>query len=112
MRSVILWLANVISIVTPRTRGFALRRGLFRAAGAKLAPDVKICGGVTMDSRFVEIGEGTWVGGGTRLIGTDGASVTIGCNCDIGPNVLLVTGSHELGTSQRRAGPGSSKAIW
>jgi len=42
--------------------------------------------------------------------GPDGP-VRIGSHCDIGPGVMLVTGSHFLGESKRRAGNGFAEPI-
>ena len=39
------------------------------------------------------------------------APIVIGSNCDIGPSVEFITGSHEVGTSLRRAGKGIAKPI-
>lgn len=106
-----LWLANLVSRGTPRTRAFALRNWLFRQSGVNVHPTAKICGGVTFDNVFADIGAYVWMGGGTRIIGSQTARVSILDACDLGPEVLLVAGTHELGPSSRRAGTGRSEAI-
>ena len=39
------------------------------------------------------------------------APVRIKDRCDVGPGVEFVTGGHEIGTTQRRAGKGTAEAI-
>lgn len=111
MRRMLLWVANQVSRATPVTRGFGLRRRLFRAAGVSIHPSAKICGGVVFDNPYARIGANTWVGGGCRLIGAPGAAIQIAENCDLGPEVLLVTGTHEIGPAERRAGRGRCESI-
>lgn len=106
-----LHIANLYSRLTPTTSGFASRRWLFRLAGADLAGDVRLWGRFTMDNRYVSIGPGTFVGAGSRFVGSPKARVTVGANCDVSTDVLLVTGSHEVGGPEHRAGAGYSSPI-
>lgn len=106
-----LWLANCVSRVTPPTAGFALRRRLYRLGGVRIADGARICGGVAITNRFVTIGSDSWVGHGTRIIGGPHAPISVGANCDLGPEVLLVCGSHAIGGTHRRAGDGVSRLI-
>lgn len=106
----LLWLANLISALTPQTRLFALRRWCYVRAGIKVAKTAKICGTARINGR-VEIGEDFWVGAGAHLVGTDKSPIVLEDRCDLGPGVTLVVGSHEVGTSHRRAGKGTSAPI-
>lgn len=108
----LLWLANIFSALSPQTRLFGLRRLLFVAAGVKISSSAKVCGTARVHYSNLIIGEGTWLGAGCHVIPTRDAVVTIGENCDIGPQVMFVTGSHEFGTSNRRAGNGTSSPIY
>lgn len=57
------------------------------------------------------MGENTWIGHEVLLIG-GAADIRIGADCDIGPRVSFVTGSHELSTTDgKAAGKGFSKPI-
>lgn len=85
-----------------------LRRLLFVAAGAKISSSANVCGTAGIHYSNLIIGEVTWLGAGCHVIPTRDVVVTIGKNCDIGPQVMFVTGSHEFGTSNRRAGNGTS----
>jgi maltose O-acetyltransferase len=110
VRGLILVLANLVSALLPQTRGFGVRRALFRAAGVTVADGAKIVGLTRIYYPNAHIGE-SWIGAGTHISCTPAARVTIGDRCDIAPGVLFVTGSHELGDSTRRAGKGFSKPI-
>lgn len=104
-------LANSVSLLSPPTRGFALRRFLFSWAGVSLGVGAKVCGTTTMQDPNVIIGPDTWLGSEGCLISGPRASISIGSRCDVGPGVLLVVGTHALGDGTRRAGPGSSAPI-
>jgi maltose O-acetyltransferase len=51
-------------------------------------------------------GENCWIGTGLTIHGN--GTVTMGSCCDIGPDVTFLTGSHELGDANRRAGKGKT----
>jgi maltose O-acetyltransferase len=52
------------------------------------------------------IGENSWLSPGVIVYTHENARIVIGNQCDIGPGVQLITGSHEIGASARRAGTG------
>lgn len=58
----------------------------------------------------VSIGSGTFLGHETMISG-GGAEVQIGRDCDFGPRVLIVTGSHVDGGRERAAGSGISRPV-
>jgi maltose O-acetyltransferase len=83
--------------VIPSTRYFGLKRSLYRWCGATVGSNVRI----VSSARFylngkLAIGDNTWVGHEALIIG-GAADISIGDNCDIGPRVSLVTGSHRFG---------------
>lgn len=106
-----LFLANLVSSASPPTRGFWLRRALFRWAGVRIGERSKVCGGVRFDNAFAQIGSDCWIGGRTRVIGGRDAIVVIEDRCDLGPETLLVAGSHKIGGPDRRAGSPLSSPI-
>lgn len=106
-----LLLANTFSRLGPATRFVHLRSSLFRWAGADIANQVRCAQGVWLANVNVSIGEGTWIGTGTKIIPGIDARIAIGECCDLGPECLIVSGSHEIGGSDRRAGLGSSSPI-
>lgn len=111
MRSMFLYLANIVSAALPQSRFFATRRRLYTLAGVEVASSAKINGLTRIHFPNTKIGANTWVGAGTQIIPTRKSSVEIGANCDLGPQVMLVTGSHEIGSCERRAGSGTSASI-
>lgn len=81
-------------------------------AGIEAGKNAKVNGHTQFygDGR-IEIGVETWVGPGCRFYSNDNAPIKIGANCDIAPEVAFVTGSHELGGQDRRAGFGTAREI-
>ena len=58
------------------------------------------------------IGNDVWIGARAFIASSAPATITIGSRCDLGPGVMLVTGSHEIDAlGARTAGRGTSKAI-
>ena len=112
MRRLVLTLANFVSQVSPLTRWFGLRRALYSMAGVSLSHTARICATARIHHSNLEIGDESWIGTGAEIIPTSKAKVRIGNRCDIGPDVLVVTGSHEIGDQHRRAGVGFSSAIF
>jgi maltose O-acetyltransferase len=105
-------LLNFILWALPPTRLFAIRRALLRLAAVDVADDTCVCGcGWIFGRGNLKIGRGTWVSPGVVIHTHIVAPIHIGERCDIGPGAMLVTGSHETGTTQRRAGNGTAKAI-
>ncbi len=82
---------------------FKAKNQLLSLLGYQIAPSVKIVGPIMCTGKL-EIGENTWVGKNFCVNGN--GLVTIGSNCDIGPEVIFQTGGHEIGTSEHRAGKG------
>lgn len=81
-------------------------------AGIKAGKDVKVNGHTQFyGDGNLEIGENTWVGPGCRFYTNTDASIILGANCDIAPEVSFITGSHEIGDEFRRAGKGTTRSI-
>lgn len=57
----------------------------------------------------VRIGDGTFVNVDCVLL--DGAPITIGAHCQLGPRVQLVTATHPVDADERRSGVESARAI-
>jgi acetyltransferase-like isoleucine patch superfamily enzyme len=103
-------LFNFVSRALPG-RSHGVRRRLLRACGARLAPDVRLHADVRVYGANLRIGAGTWISSESVLIATASAEIAIGGRCDIGPRVMLVTGTHALGGHDRRAGAGEARPI-
>ena len=106
----LLWFANQLSLVTPHSRLFRLRRFAFVLAGAKIHPNAKIAGTVRIHHSNVQIGD-SWIGPGTQLMAGPEATIVIGDRCGFAPDVIISCHSHELGNSDRRVGKGITAPI-
>jgi acetyltransferase-like isoleucine patch superfamily enzyme len=113
MRSIGYYIFNKYFSLLPETRLFGFKRWWLRSfCGANIGKNVRICSSVVVQiSAKLTVGDNTWIGEYSKIVGGN-AEVIIGSNVDIGPEVLLVTGSHELWTLEHKAaGKGFSKPI-
>lgn len=103
-RSFLAWL--------PPTRFYGLKRALYRLTGAEVADKVRIVSSVRiLTTGSVVIGADTFIGHECLIVGGD-APIKIGSNCDLGPRVMIVTGTHCIDTEGPRvAGEGFSLPI-
>lgn len=101
----------VISIVNTILLGshfFELKRRLLILIGVKIGEKTKIVGPIHFGTMTtLSIGDNCYINRNFTIEGN--GQVKIGDNCDIAPQVTILTGSHEIGNSQRRAGNG---IIW
>lgn len=106
------YLLNLFLGLLPVSRLFALRRSFWSIAGVEIGRDAKMCGRTRIygQGRLV-IGDRTWIGPEGTIYTHRESAIRIGCDCDIAPQVILVTGSHTIGSGHRRAGEGNSKPI-
>lgn len=79
----------------------SLRSMLWRLAGVKVGKDCNIEPGVEFIAGEISIGDGTFIGTGTKITG---GKIVIGQKCDIAPWSIIHAGSHYIGTVDRRAG--------
>lgn len=87
-----------------------LKAKLFnRIPGCSIGNNSIIVGPIHLTGCTLKIGDNVHVGHDLRCEGN--GFIEIGNNCDIAPNVTLLTGSHEIGDSTRRAGKGKTLSI-
>lgn len=96
--------ANFVSSLIPPTRGFSIRRMLYRLAGLQISPNVRIVGGAKFHYHNIAVGAETWIGTETHFFTSASAFISIGERVDIAPGCLVNTGTHEIGDQFRRAG--------
>jgi acetyltransferase-like isoleucine patch superfamily enzyme len=101
---------NMISFFLP-SRAHFLRSILLKTCGVSLGENVCFNGMTYVYGNYLEIGENTWLGIGSVFFTNKKGKIWIGKNVDIGPAACLVTGSHNHGNSNRRAGFGNSQPI-
>lgn len=99
------WVYYRVNHIYAGTRCFEKKRRLLNSVGHSLGEGTKIVGPLFCTGRLV-VGENCWIGRGLTIHGN--GTVTMGSNCDIGPDVTFLTGSHELGDATRRAGKGKT----
>jgi len=105
-------LLNLFFGLLPVSRLFGFRRSLWLIAGVEIGRDAKMCGHSWVYGRGrLVIGDRTWIGPGGAFYTHRESAIRIGCDCDIAPQVIFVTGSHTMGSVHRRAGEGNSKPI-
>lgn len=85
------------------TKFFELKRTLLNCCGFKVGRGSRIVGPMFVSTKLT-IGSDCWIG--KNFICNGNGSVTIGNNCDIGPEVTFQTGGHKIGGAERRAGVG------
>ena len=58
------------------------------------------------------IGDDVWIGAGCRIMPVGNAHIIIGSYCDLGPRVMILTGSHEIDVGgEHIAGKGTSANV-
>lgn len=92
------------------THFWGIKRTLLRWGGIQCGKTVKVVGPFFVSKcSQVDLGDDNWIGAHFAIRG-DG-SFRMGNCCDIAPDVTVVTGSHKLGSAQRRAGEGISLSV-
>lgn len=111
MKPSVLFLINIIKYFIPETRGFRIKRSLYRVAGVKVGKNVRICSSVKIRGNGnLSIGDNTWIGHETLIISS--SSILIGSDNDIAPKVYIGTGTHQIDIlSPNIAGKGISKDV-
>ena len=104
------FLINILLTFLPSSRFFGFKRNLLRFCGAVIAKDVRVMKIRVLGVRL-EVGEDTFIGDETLIMGTENTNVIIGKNCDISSRVSIVTGTHHLGNIERAAGIGYGEDI-
>lgn len=84
------------------------KRKLLNGLGYQIGAGSKVVGPLFCTGQLF-IGKDCWIGKNLRIHGN--GMVTIGDNCDIAPEVVFITGGHEIGERNRRAGDGVSYTI-
>ncbi len=101
------FLVNTVFAGT-RPMWFEVKRKLMISLGYEIGEGTKIVGPIECYAKL-RIGKNCWIG--KNLIVNGNGTVVIGDNCDIAPEVTFLTGGHQIGDKQRRAGLGESYTI-
>lgn len=102
---------NVINLFFSGTRFFGIKRMLLnKCEGVSVGAGTKIVTPLHIPIwSNLKIGNNVWLGRDFTLEGN--GTVIIEDNCDFGPMVTCVTGTHEIGNGTRRAGEGYNSTI-
>lgn len=105
-------IVNMLLYFLPPTRLFGLRRIFLRSANVEIASGASLCGRSWLfgPGKLV-IGSRSWVSPSCTFYTHPAAPIILGSNCDIGHDVSFVTGSHQPGAPERRAGVGIAQPI-
>lgn len=90
------------------TFAYPLKRKLLRSAGYEIGENTRIAGPFFCTGTL-KIGKDCWIGRDFRVEGN--GIVEIGDRCDVAPGVMFLTGGHEIGSADRRAGKGAHYRI-
>ena len=108
------WREFVLFVVNTLCRGtrlYRLKREMLNTCyNISIAPNTKIVGPIYVGNcSTIKIGKESWIGRDLKVYG-DGL-VEIGDRCDLAPEVAFITGTHEIGEHDRRAGKGKLLSI-
>jgi maltose O-acetyltransferase len=105
-------LINIFLYCLPPTRFFSIRRFLLRLGRVEIAKNCSYCGhGWVYGRGKLHLGDNTWISPRGLFYTHQDAEIFIGSNCDIGPNVSFIIGSHLIAEPNRRAGLGLANPI-
>lgn len=98
----------LVNRVYAGTKHFEKKRALLQKLGHVIGEGTKVVGPLFCTGRLV-VGKDCWIGKNLTVNGN--GMVVIGDRCDIAPEVTFQTGTHEIGSHNRRAGTGSNRDI-
>lgn len=104
-RAAVYWLVNHLFA---GTRCFEVKRKLLNSIGHSLGNGAKVVGPIFCTGTLIT-GKDCWIGRNISIHGN--GTVILGDRCDLAPEVTFLTGSHAIGTEERRAGPGKTDRI-
>jgi len=105
-------LGNLLLQLLPTSRFFGAKRLILTLMGVEVESGASVNGRTWFyGPGRIRIGRNTWIGPGCRFYTSQGTTIDIGANCDVAPEVSFVTGTHAIGTHERRAGSGRAAGI-
>ena len=97
MKTVRLWLYSLVCRWMPETRLFGIKVRMLRWCGAKIGKNVRInSSAIFLGDGGLIIGDDVWIGAGCRIMPVGNAHIIIGSHCDLAPEVMILTGLHEI----------------
>lgn len=113
MRTSRLWLYSLICRWLPETRFFGFKVRMLRWCGAKVGDNVRINSSASIRGcGELVVGDDVWIGPMNFISAVGGTKVEIGAHCDLGPQVMILTGTHKIDVDgEHIAGGGNSKSV-
>ena len=113
LSSIRLWLYALVARVLPETRGFALKVFLLRRCGASVGRNVRInSSAVFSGTGSLAIGDDVWVGPKCFISPVGVSGIRIGNHVDLGPQVMILTGTHRIEPEgEHIGGAGTSASV-
>lgn len=105
--NLVIHLLNISTSILPVRETIGFRRWLANRGGISVGRKTRITHGVRLYDRYITLGESVWVGMNTVIASTHLGKIEIGDNVDIAPCCRIISGTHFMGGSERRAGEGS-----
>lgn len=102
-KRIIMYRVNVLLAGTKAKNFEKKRRLLNRLDNFEIGEGTKVVGPIEVLGHL-KTGKNCWIGKNLQVNGN--GTVTIGDNCDLGPEITFQTGGHEIGDATRRAGEG------
>ncbi len=108
-----LWIYRLLTWWLPETRCFGWKMLLLRWAGATVGKNVRINSSAVFNGNGdLCIGDDVWIGAASVIMPIAPARVAIGSHVDIGPGVMILTGSHEIDPDGLHiGGRGTAKSV-
>lgn len=92
-----LWVYRLLVHNLPETRFFKVKVALLRWAGAQIGENVRInSSAVFLGNGGLVIGNDVWIGAQNFISPIAPVAIVIGSYVDFGPQVTVITGSHEI----------------
>ena len=85
-----------------------IKRYLLNSCGNQIGSGTTIVSPINLKGHLIT-GNECWINCGFTIHGN--GTVYLGDNCDIAPDVTFLTGGHEIGSKERRAGTGENYTI-
>lgn len=89
-------------------KNFEKKRRLLIRLGYEIGENTKVVGPI-LSHNPIKIGKNCWIGANLTVYGI--GNVSIGDNCDLAPDIIFLTGGHNIGDHSRRAGHGQIYSI-
>lgn len=113
MKTSRLWMYKILTAFLPENKFYSLKASLLRWCGAKVGENVRVNSSANIRGcGELVVGDDVWIGPMNFISAVGGTRIEIGAHCDLGPQVMILTGSHNIDLSGPHiAGAGASKNV-